>query len=421
MQRALRTAARALSTSVATRPLAARHYVDAFYRDTQNPIWLLLDTLKSPAGRLHLEGALVESRVHPDEFATWRPVIVNHDIQQAVADVRQSLTTVPAWVVLFLALYKVRTADHAAKPLLDLVHLYLPTAPPETHGPLLVLAAHHLARHNLLVPLRALVDTFLTTPHPLDSQEAIFNLFLEALANTPLRSAAAANEVVRVLTAMDGRQLVLRSGTYRALLADRFVTLQLTKHLLARMGRDHVTPNAAHLEGFLRVFARDGAIHEARKYLTAIHAVTTGPPMEGHDPRYAANTLMLSAHEDKSSAFAFLRRLAQLSGESEAVSPPPHATVLQKIRFISRPGDNVYDQTAALHVAARDLRTSSHRLIRSFLRMTTRPTVATHTVLIRGLLFRKAYGKGRSLLAPSRARVSGPHGERARRRRCGCQ
>ena len=393
MQRALRTAARALSTSAATRPLAARHYVDAFYRDTQNPIWLLLDTLKSPAGRLHLEAALVESRVHPDEFSTWRPVIVNHDIQQAVADVRQSSSTVPAWVVLFLALYKVRTADHAAKPLLDLVHLYLPTAPPEMHGPLLVLAAHHLARHNLLVPLRALVDTFLTTPHPLAAQEATFNLFLEALANTPLRSAAAANEVVRVLTAMDARQLLLRPGTYRALLADRFVTLQLTKHLLARMGRDHVAPSAAHLEGFLRVFARDGAIHEARKYFTAIHAVTTGPPKEDRDPRYAANTLMLSAHEDKASAFAFLRRLAQLSEESEAASSPPHATVPQKIRFISRPKDNIYDQTAALHVAARDLRTSSHRLIRSFLRMTMRPTVATHTVLIRGLLFRKAYTK----------------------------
>ncbi|KJA25431.1 hypothetical protein HYPSUDRAFT_213818 [Hypholoma sublateritium FD-334 SS-4] len=393
MQRALRSATRTFSTSVATRPLAARHYVDAFYRDTQNPVWLLLDNLKSPAGRLHLEAALIESRVDPNEFATWRPVIVHHDIQQAVADVRRSSTTIPAWVVLYLVLYKVRTADHAAKPLLDLVHLYLPTAPPETHGPLLVLAAHHLARHNLLVPLQALVGTFLTTPLPLAAQEATFNLFLEALANTPLRSAAAANEVVRVLAAMDARQLVLRSGTYRALLADRFVTLQLTKHLLARMGREHVAPTAAHLEGFLRVFARNGAIHEARKYFTAIHAVTTGPPMEGYDPRYAANTLMLAAHEDKASAFTFLRRLAQLSEEAEAASPAPPATVPQKIRFISRPGDNIYDQTAALHVAARDLRSSSHRLIRSFLRMSARPTVATHTVLIRGLLFRKAYTK----------------------------
>ncbi|KAF8968810.1 hypothetical protein BDZ97DRAFT_1654536 [Flammula alnicola] len=401
-----------------TRSIGARQYVESFYKEKQNPIWMLLDTLKSPAGRLHLEGALVESRVSIEEFTQWRPIIIHNDIETAVASLNalgycihtsteestpsaghsHSAKPMPSWVVLYLVVYKVRTVSHAKGPLLDLVYHHLETASPEMQGPLLILTAYHLARYNLLIPLRRVVDTFLNTP--LSDQERQFNLFLQALSSLPFRSVENANSVVSILKAMESRQLKLRAQTYQALLNDRFVTLQLTKFLHTRMVQEGFVPSAAHLESFLRVFSKNGAIHEARKYFTAIHATNKDPPPEDEstvDPRYRANTLMLNAHDDRASAFAFLRRLAQLSASPDPAPPRPATPALptqrREVRFISRAKDDVYDQTAALHVAANDLSTSTHRLIQAFLKMSAKPTVATHTVLIRGLLFRKEFHK----------------------------
>ncbi|KAF8174903.1 hypothetical protein BJ912DRAFT_1024585 [Pholiota molesta] len=255
-----------------TRALGARHYVESFYRENQSPIWSLLDTLKSPAGRLHIEAALIESQVSVDEFTTWAPAIIHNmppsDEKADVAEQSPPTKPIPSWVVLYLVIYKVRTTSHAEGPLVDLVYHHLDVASPEVQGPLLVLTAYHLARHNLLIPLRRVVETFLTTP--LTDQERQFNLFLQALSSTPFRSVEGANNVVSLLKSMEARQLKLRSQTYQALLNDRFVTLQLTKYLHDKMIQEGSIP-------------------------------------------VSCNTLMLNAHDDKASAFAFLRRLAQLS------------------------------------------------------------------------------------------------------------
>ncbi|KAF9481590.1 hypothetical protein BDN70DRAFT_517808 [Pholiota conissans] len=400
--------ARLFSTSCSladTRPLGTRHYVESFCRENQSPVWALLDTLKSPAGRLRIEAALIESRISVEEFTTWAPAIIHSDIEKAVAKLEQlgypiseeskesPSNPIPSWVILYLVIYKVRTTAHAEGPLVNLVFYHLDSAPPEIQGPLLVLTAYRLARHNLLIPLRRVVEAFLNTP--LSDQENEFNLFLQALSSAPFRSVEGANNVVSILKAMEARQLKLRSQTYQSLLNDRFVTLQLTKYLHAKMVQEGFVPSAAHLESFLRVFSKNGAIHEARKYFTAIHAISQDAPLTADssaDPRFRANTLMLNAHEDKASAFAFLRRLAQLSAPSDAAIASPKAQ-RREVRFLTRTKDDVYDQTAALHVAANDLSTSTHKLIQAFLKMSAKPTIATHTVLIRGLLFRKQFQK----------------------------
>jgi len=375
-----------------TRPVGTKPFLERFYKETRNPIWHQVDALRTPAGRVEV-----------NDFNRWEAIITHNDIEAAVSNlqalgyhmsspidmVNPSVQSIPSWVVLYLVVYKARTPTHASGPLLDLVYYHIPTAPAEIQGPLLILTAYRLARFNLLVPLRRVVHTFLTTP--LHNQELEFNLFLQALSVSN-RSVESANNVVSILKAMEARQLKLRSQTYTALLADRFVTLQLTKFLQNRMIAEGFLPTAAHLEAFLRVFSKNGAIHEASRYFRAIHHITKGPPLEDElDPRYAANTLLLNAQDKRSSAFAFLRALAQPSS-----TPQKHPSLVvprREPRFVHRTHDDVYDQTAALHVAANDLSTSAQRLINIFLHLNTKPTVATYTVLVRGLLFRKEFQK----------------------------
>ncbi|KAF8797545.1 hypothetical protein BYT27DRAFT_7247056 [Phlegmacium glaucopus] len=402
-----------------SRPVRTRQYIENFYRQSHDPIWRLVDILQTSGGRSEVTEALQKTNISIQEFGHWVPVISQHDIASAVLKLQEiggSSTSpgihrqdtdvgsppaipIPSWVVLYLVGFKVRTPAHAKGPLLDILYGHLHKAPTSIQGPLLILALSHLARFNILIPIRHIVDTFLNTT--LLDPHRQFNLFLQTLSSIPYRSVDNANNVVAILKAMEARQLKLRSATYDALLNDRFVTLQLTKFLQARMVQEGFVPTASHLEAYLRVFANNGAIHDAQKYHEAIHSTPTPTGDDGDEPihvsknpQYRANTLLLGAHDDRASAFNFLRTLMEQKTPSAKEPLTPHPLPHRReVRFLHKPKSDIYDQTAALHVAAKDLTTSTHRLIRLFVKLTSRPTIATHTVLIRGLLFRKEFAR----------------------------
>ena len=395
-----------------SRPVKTGQYIENFYRDGQDPIWCLVDTLQTSAGRRKVTEVLRQANIPIGEFSHWVPVISQRDIASAVsrsAEIETSSSSLerpstpdipmPSWVVLYLVSFKVRTPAHAKGPLLDIVYGHLHNAPTSIQGPLLILALSHLARFNLLIPIRRIVDTFLNTTLP--DPDRLFNLFLQALSSIPYRSLDNAKNVVTILKAMEARQLKLRSATYESLLNDRFVTLHLTKYLQARMRREGFVPSASHLEAYLRVFAKNGAIHDAQKYHEAIHSIPTPVGEPGDEPihvskipHYRANTIFLGAHDDRGSAFNFLRSLTeqQTTPSTKETSTPHPLPQRRKVRF-HKPKSDIYDQTAALYVAARDLSTSTHRLIQLFVKMVSRPTIVTYTVFIRGLLFRKEFAK----------------------------
>ena len=414
-----RTSIRVFSTTNllrdSSRPIKTKQYIENFYRDSHDPIWYLVDTLQTSAGRREVTEALEKTNISVREFRHWMPVISQHDIALAVSKLKEigaspaslpedkkvaSTPSIPSWVVLYLVGFKVRTPAHAKGPLLDIVYSHLHKAPTSIQGPLLILALSHLARFNLLIPIRHIVNTFLNTT--LIDPDRQFNLFLQTLSSIPYRSVDNANNVVAILKAMESRQLKLRAATYGSLLNDRFVTLQLTKFLQARMVQEGLVPSTSHLEAYLRVFAKNGAIHDAQKYHEAIHFTPTpaeepgGEPLHvSKNPYYRANTILLGAHDDRASAFNFLQILmGQQNTPSTKEPPTPHPlSQRREVRFLSKPKPDIYDQTAALHVAAKDLSTSTSRLIQLFFKLTSRPTIATHTVLIRGLLFRKEFDK----------------------------
>ena len=422
-----RTSLRVISTrnhlGHTSRPVKAKQFIEYFYRDSLDPIWHLVNILQSSAGRLQVTEDLQKANISIREFGYWVPVISQQNIALAVsklAEIETSTSTsplerpsapdssMPSWVVLYLVGFQVRTPAHAKGPLLDIVYSHLPKTPTSIQGPLLILTLSNLARFNLLIPIRRIIDIFLNTT--LIDPERQFNHFLQALSSIPYRSMDSANNVVTILKAMEARQLKLQSTTYELLLNDRFVTLQLTKFLRARMVQEGFIPSASHLEAYLRVFANNGAIHDAQQYHEAIQSIPA--PVEPGDepihvsnvPHYRANTLLLGAHGDRTSAFNFLRVLSKKTLQKKttpATTPTLHPPPSQRpppfqrreVRFLAKQKSDIYDKTAALYVAAKDLTTPTKRLIQLFATLTSRPTIATHTVLIRSLLFRKEFSK----------------------------
>ncbi len=361
----------------------SRHIASA-YKQTKHPLWRLLDALRQPRHGLPLSEALHRNKISADEYENWKTIIHDSTIEAVSPEA-------PSWVVLYLINNKVRSSQQASGPMLDLVNSHLNNAPREIHGPLILLAAIQLARFNLVVPLLRLAQTFLRTW--IERPSVYFNLLLQVVSSIPNRTVESANIAVLLLKAMESRQLKLTSDTYEALLNDRFVTLQLTKYLQTRMVQEGFIPQTAHLEAYLRFFAKDGAIYDAKQYYRAIHAqeLNTSPPPDPSSvpPLKRANTLMLGGFTSVPPAFGFLRKLANMP--SPTVVPP--SSVPRKIRTLARLMRtkflSVHDLTAALCVAVRDSRCTPSDLMKLFTRTPGgRPSVATYTILIRGLLLR---------------------------------
>jgi pentatricopeptide repeat protein len=316
------------------------------------------------------------------------------------------------WLLILLINQKVRKRTQTGT-MLDLLYSHLSTTPSHLMPSLLVMTTLSLARFNVLSPLREMVQLFLTIP--LSYPALQFNLFLQAISRFP-SSIEAANQVVTLLAAMESRQLPLYSRTYNVLLSDRFVTLQLVKSLRARMIHDGFVPSASQLEAYLRVFAKNGAIHDANEYLHAIRtlSIQTGNPKVPYDPNvdhalpgsrtdhnsspHPANTLSLAAfHDDSASAFQYLKRLLDLEKtNNDILDTKGHRHSRSRSPRFSLPSKksiDIYDWTTVLAVASRDKKVSSatlKQLLESARSRTTafRPTVATYTVLMRGLLYR---------------------------------
>jgi hypothetical protein len=366
---------------------------------TRDPIWRLVMALQSPQ-RISLSEALEASHVSLDDFSRWRPSFYASDIEKALENCPdRSLSGHPSWLVLYLAGFKVRSARHASGSLMDLSFAHITVAPPTIQAPLLVITMMHLARFDLLLHMERVIDAFLLVPLLPQFQGVHFNHLLAAMTSIRQRSDQTGKNTVKVLRAMEARQLRLWPRICSALLEDRYAALQLTAYLRQRMTRLGVVPTAAQLESYLRVYAADGAIHDAQQYAAAIRKLRPGSDAPGSAEERAsaqanrnnrANQLLVRSQPDSASAFEFLLELAAKS-TSQPRRPSTHPRPLLGKRAV-----DVYDWSAALSVSIQDISVDAKSLIRLFMR--TRPktadfraTVTTHTILIRGLLLRREW------------------------------
>ncbi|KAF7978194.1 hypothetical protein HWV62_1408 [Athelia sp. TMB] len=410
---------------------AERIFTNDLAKGTKDPVWMLMEPLRKLKYEPKVLGhALQKNGVTLRDFQMYSEVIQARDIDHAIAVIRemapyplsvegpaeyfthevdtQDIDTIrnrrlPTWVVLFLVSHKARTPAQAERSLLDLVFNQIPYVSPKTQPSLLVLTALALAKYSLVTPMQRVLDVFLTIP--IEHSRLHFNLLLQAIARLP-KSPEAAKLAVKVLEIMTSRAIMLAPRTYHILLADRFVTLELTKILRTKMLEQGFLSSAAHLESYVRVFSKSGDIHDANKYMEAIRAhearrgsphipISPNPNDTDGSPHRANTKYMRVFGEDRSSAFNYLARLLG----QQAVRPPQanetKTLIPQRNHLPAKKTVDVFDWTTALSAAARDLSLPSKRLLDIFNRTldstTFPPTVATYTVLLRGLIRRKSY------------------------------
>ncbi|KAJ7607377.1 hypothetical protein FB45DRAFT_948181 [Roridomyces roridus] len=392
----LHVAIRAGATLVKfTRPYSK---VTAYLRElsahTRDPLWALVIALHSPRGT-SLTEALTASRVPLDEFARWRPCVYASDIDEATKNAESH----PSWLVLYLAGFKVQSPANASGTLMDMSFAHMATAPPSVQGPLLVLVMMHLARFDLVPPMKRVIDAFLSIPFT-QYQDGHYNHLLSAMTSIQVPSSQTGRNAVRVLASMEARQLTLRGSTCSALLHDRHAALQLTSYLRRRQTRLGILPTASQLEEYLRIYAADGAIHDAQRYADAIRELRRGPKSDQEASAIAnranrRNTFLVRSQPDSASAFHFLLGLAAKSGRDRPFFPRKRPSIhprgLLGKRFV-----DLYDWSSALAVSANDKNINAKHLVKLFRYSRPRAaefrlTAAAYTILIRGLLSRQAW------------------------------
>ena len=176
----------------------------------------------------------------------------------------------PTWLLVGLC-SKVKSPADAEKAS-HLIVTHLPHIPPSLRPPVLILVVHVLSTYRVLPALEPVVKLFIGLP--LFHEHWHFNRLLRALSfytDSPTDGRYVARLTILLLKTMTERELSLTNKTYRLLLQNRYITVELTEELRQRMIRDKVVPDRAHLESLLRVFAHHGSAHDATAYARTIH------------------------------------------------------------------------------------------------------------------------------------------------------
>ena len=262
-----------------------------------------------------------------------------------------------------------------------------------------IVTAHSLASHGLVVPLKSLVDEFLkrswasesppststssSSPIPpsatSNSLGRTLNLLLQALSSTPTRTPALSSQIVSILEYMSTRGLSIHPSTYTTLLREESVTEGLAGYLKSTHSGRALTKEET--ESWLKVYAKradkgKGRESDAMGYHRLLHELA-----ENEGEAWKANTILLSGMKDKATAFGFLESLSQSGADSSSR------------RMTASPTPTTYDYTATLHVLCNDPKIPTRSLIAFFLRIPN-PTTASYTILLRGLIRRKEWIKG---------------------------
>lgn len=350
-----------------------------------------------------------------EEYSAWRHVLAVKDIETAVNSAGGILPQAPTWVILYLLSTKVNTPGQTLIAE-DLARQHFPKAHPSIQPSLLILVTRFLAKRQTSAPMANIVGAFLMLDMTKPSLH--FNLLLQAMSR--FRSTTVlAKLTVQILDAMKGRQIRVHSRTYRTLLSNELVTLELAKVIQGRMVYEGFIPHAEHLEAFIGVFGKHGKVRAAASYLNRLQALKTsrgelapfGVELGSHGARpvvgeNTANTrqttqFLRSFDRHGGSAFDYLRGLMS---ENRSVARLDKKESRLPITSSHRPSSislhgsliknwkktlHVSDWSTALYSLSRDPKISSTRFLEIFERSRQidgyRPTVATYTVMLRGL------------------------------------
>ncbi|KAH8977635.1 hypothetical protein EDB92DRAFT_734246 [Lactarius akahatsu] len=212
---------------------------------------------------------------------SWAPV-TRLALDSAIATIESvDNNSPPTWLLVRLC-SKVRSQTDAEKAS-HLIVTNLPYISPDLRPPVLILVVHLLSAYKVLPSLDRVVKLFIGLP--IFHEYWHFNRLLRALmqyTDSPTDGRIVGRLAVLLLKTMTERELTLTKKTYRFLLQNRYVTMELSEELRQRMIRDKIVPDRAHLESFLRISANRGSVHDAAAYAREIQTVDRNRQVPPH-------------------------------------------------------------------------------------------------------------------------------------------
>jgi hypothetical protein len=387
-------------------PLSLKQVIKAKY------IWRHIKRILCTPNLAHVNA------IERKDVRAWYDFVSADDFRTAAQSV-QCISEVPIWALIYAFATKVHSEDDAHLAV-TLALQNLAKFSEADQPAILIQTAQALSKHQQILSIPPLLDEFLQLHMP--DAELQFDLLLRSLSRFKQSSEQSKN-IIRVLEAMRSRGLRIRTHSYNAMLANRFVTMELTTILQTRMREEGHAPTKEQLEAFLRIFGRRGFVHAAARYFnmirhllrkehTAVPAPLSAENMKqatwanrrGAATRYNTE-FMRSLVRYPGSAFHYLHSL--LDGRSSVAKDVGTSTGLaaslkkglrsqsaHRVRRQLKTQVDIYDWTTTLHAASMDRKLPAEKLISLFEESKNtqfKPTVATYTTVIRGLI-RKGAG-----------------------------
>ena len=283
-----------------------------------------------------------------------------------------------------------------------LIVTHLPSIPPNLRPPVLILVVHLLSTYRVLPALESVVRLFIGLP--IFHEHWHFNRLLRALSHytdSPTDGRRMARLAVLLLRTMTERELTLTKKTYRFLLQNRYITMELTEELRQRMTRENVVPDRAHLESFLRIFAHHpGSRLDDAATATCVHAIHSVDRRSKVPPPSFEET---DRPNSQNPTVEYLSHLVDENAQRSQFDADAEWLRFVKTGLSLRFLNNKRNTTAAAGWAARLLSLSSTRsfspenLVAFFewshaQRFPFRThTTLSYTIVLRGLLRKRAY------------------------------
>ncbi|KAI0270513.1 hypothetical protein BC834DRAFT_950309 [Gloeopeniophorella convolvens] len=303
----------------------------------------------------------------------------------------------PTWLLIEIC-SKVHSPQDAHKAS-HLLVTNLPHIPPDLRPHAIILAAHILGAYKVLPALERVVKLFIGLP--IFHEYWHFNRMLRALV-AYVESSDDGQHIgplaILLLRAMTERKLVLTKKTYRYLLQNRYVTLQLTEDLRQRMVLEKIVPTRAHLESFLRIFA-NSPTGDATIYARNLSKLDTS--RRAMPPHMAGPEYSPQPHLTRTPASDYLRHLvdendlrSQFNADAEWFRFQRGA---QSPRFLNKRTTTPASWVARLFSLSRTRSLSPENLVAFFewSQAQTFPfrtnTALAYTIVLNGLLRKRAY------------------------------
>lgn len=313
----------------------------------------------------------------------------------------------PVWLLIHLVACKTRSpveANEAAK----FVFRHSSKVDPVAKSALMILTTRVLAKYQVSSPMEVIV-TFLQGT-PLENPQLHYNYLLMAMSHFRM-TPNLGKLIASLLQTMKGRQISLEHRTFSMLISNRIVTLELAKKL-QQEGPHASRWNLQEMEAYLRLFAKNGAVHMSARFLNLIREkrlqgrkeapygveLSKGAKvnLSGDGTPLRWNTEFLTTFNRHSgSAFYYLRSLLAADQLQEPKRAPRKIVRFWNRTAVWKRGIHVSDWTTVLQAAGRDENLDSKQLLSLLarIRATTgmQVTIAVITVVMRGLVRKGDY------------------------------